>query len=469
MVIRAACFIMVFLLLFGLTTEILKDKRIEGEYNPTTKVRGFYAEEKNTLDFVFVGSSQVYADISPAVLYRDFGMTSYDFCANEQPMWISYYYIKEALKRQNPKAIILDVFTMYGADYEEEGVNHINLDDLPLSLNKIKAIRDSVPKELRSSFYFEIAKYHTTWEGLDEAKFNATFKRGKDPMKGYSPFVNEADYENGAKAEVVNQTECEELPERAKEWLLKIIELTKKENVPLVLIKTPNGNAERQKLYNSVAKLAEEEKIPFVNMNTVFDGEAHINVMQAEKVTQYIGQYLSDNYEFADKRGMEGCEDWEKSVALFEACKEQCSLISKTTLPEYMEELSALENKVIMVAANQTEHIPEETLKLFKELGVEWTTDEAGKKYVAILSEKTVIKEHQGTGKQNISENIGGHSFRVKMNEDGDGKEKITFKVDGMDYAVPGAAFSVLVYDTVLEKAVDVVGADPENMEVIVR
>lgn len=442
---------MVFLLLFGLTTEILKDKRIEGEYNPTTKVRGFYAEEKNTLDFVFIGSSQVYADIAPAVLYRDFGMTSYDFCANEQPMWISYYYIKEALKRQNPKAIILDVFTMYGADYEEEGVNHINLDDLPWSLNKIGAIRDSVPKELRSSFYFEIAKYHTTWEGMYEAKFNATFQWDKDPMKGYSPFVNAADYESGAKAEVVNQTEYEEIPERAKEWLLKIIELTQKEDVSLVLIKTPNGNAERQKLYNSVAKLAEEENIPFVNMNTVFDGEAHINVMQAERVTQYIGQYLSDNFEFTDKRGQEGYEEWEKSVAFFEAYKEQCSLIEKTTLSEYRQTLSDLENKIIMVAANQTENISEEM------------------NYVALIKEKALIEEKKGNGKQKISDDIGGHSFVVKMSKDGEEKEKAVFKVDGVEYAVPGEEIHILVYDTVLEKVVDVVGTDPENKEVIVR
>ena len=153
-VIRVICFLVILGVLFFFVTEILKDKRVEGEYNVTTKVKGFYAEPDDSLDFVFVGSSQMYADIAPAVLWNEYGITSYDFCANEQPLWISYYYIKEALKHQKPKAIVLDVFTVYGEDYEAEGVNHINLDDLPWSMNKMNAIRNSVPEELQYSFFF---------------------------------------------------------------------------------------------------------------------------------------------------------------------------------------------------------------------------------------------------------------------------------------------------------------------------
>lgn len=258
---RCICFTIIFVLLFLYIQELLRDKWAEGEYNVSTKVKGFYAEEENTLDVVFVGSSQMYADMAPAVLFHEYGITSYDFCANEQPMWISYYYIKEALKHQNPKVIVLDVFTVYGEDYEDEGVTHINLDDLPLSLNKLAAIRDSVPEGLRYSYYFPLAKYHNTWTDFYEGKAELAFYHEKDPYKGYSPFVFAADYEAGAKAEVVNQTEAEPIPDRAKTWLLKIIALCEEEEVPLVLIKTPNGNAERQKLYNSVAQLLLRKRI----------------------------------------------------------------------------------------------------------------------------------------------------------------------------------------------------------------
>ena len=50
---KAIAFCALFCLLFVTVTEILKDKRMEGEYNPTTKVRGFYKEPKDTIDSFF--------------------------------------------------------------------------------------------------------------------------------------------------------------------------------------------------------------------------------------------------------------------------------------------------------------------------------------------------------------------------------------------------------------------------------
>ena len=186
--IKCIAFISIFVLLFLYVQELLRDKWAEGEYNVTTKVRGFYEEEENTLDVIFIGSSQMYADMAPAVLFHEYGITSYDFCANEQPMWISYYYIKEALKHQTPKVIVLDVFTVYGEDYEEEGVTHINLDDLPMSLNKIAAICDSVPAGMRYSFYFPLAKYGRI--SLRERR-SFPFTMKAIPIKGILPLFSQ--------------------------------------------------------------------------------------------------------------------------------------------------------------------------------------------------------------------------------------------------------------------------------------
>lgn len=325
--IRIISFCLIFCLLFSLATEIMKDKRCEGEYDVTNKVKGFYKEPENSLDFVFVGSSQLYAHVAPAVLYRDFGITSYDFAANEQPLWISYYYIKEALKYQKPKAILLEVFTLYGDDYEEEGINHVNLDDLPWSMNKIHAILDGVPKELQYSYFFELAKYHSTWSGFYEGKYVYTFQSPVNINKGYSPFVVYGEYEETAKKEVIQCKECSPIPKRAKEWLLKIIELCREENLDLIFFKTPNGNPERQKLYNSFEAFSKEQNVPFLNLNTVLDGEAHVNVLQAERISRYLGDYLGKRYKIEDKRTDEQFpyrDSWEESVRSFEKAKEEC-------------------------------------------------------------------------------------------------------------------------------------------------
>lgn len=441
MILRMGSFLAIFAILFAFVTQVLQDKRVEGEYNPTTKVRGFYAEKKNTLDFVFLGSSQLYADIAPAVLFRDYGMTAYDFAANEQPLWISYYYMKEALRRQKPKAILLDVFTVYGADYEEEGVNHINLDDLPFSLNKLNAIKDSVPRELRYSYYFTIAKYHTTWEGLDEKKFRATFSYGKDPMKGYSPFCVAGNYGESAKESVVSETECAQIPERAKEWLYRMIELSKKEGVDLILIKTPNGNAERQKLYNSVEVIAQKEKIPFINMNTVFDGEAHLNVLQAEKVTEYIGAYLAEHYDITDKRKNSAYADWEESVRLFERFHAKCGLFQCPNLSAYEEYLEGQTDYVVLSAVGGG--------------------DKEGS--VSICEDGIVLKEKSGKKKLSVSAKADGKSMKVKISDAGDGEKEISIKIDGEEYCINGQGVNIVVYDKILKEVVDTVSVSDDG------
>ena len=88
-VFRFFLFFVFFILLFLVVSEVLKDKRIVQEYDASAKVKGFYEEKEDTLDFVFVGSSQLYADIAPAVLFSEYGITSYDFCANGFPIIIS--------------------------------------------------------------------------------------------------------------------------------------------------------------------------------------------------------------------------------------------------------------------------------------------------------------------------------------------------------------------------------------------
>ncbi len=322
---RSICFFVAFCLLFVIVQELLRDKWCEGEYDPTVKVKGFYAEEKGNIDVVFFGSSQVYADIAPAVIYRDYGITSYDFCANEQPLSISYYYMKEAFEKQDVKLAVLDTYAVCYDTYAEEGATHINLDDLPMNMNKAGAINASVPKDLRYSYYFPLTKYHGTWKDYYPLKYEFSFYDKRDVNRGYSPFIFPYEYNDGPNEDIIEASKKEwTIPEYSKIWLDKIVELCNEKNVPLLLIKTPCGNAERQLHANGAKAYADENSIPFVNMNLIFDGQAHINVVQAENVSQYIGAYISENYDLPDHRGDKTFDDdWKGAIELFENARQE--------------------------------------------------------------------------------------------------------------------------------------------------
>ena len=60
----------------------------------------FYEQEPGTVDVMFYGSSHTYSDINPAVLWEQEGISSYDLAGSLQPLWNTYYYMKESLKYQ---------------------------------------------------------------------------------------------------------------------------------------------------------------------------------------------------------------------------------------------------------------------------------------------------------------------------------------------------------------------------------
>ena len=67
----------------------------DGLWEPvTTMVDGFFAEDTNTIDVLYLGSSNAFYDINPLVIYEEYGITGYVLGSGEQPIACSYYYLR---------------------------------------------------------------------------------------------------------------------------------------------------------------------------------------------------------------------------------------------------------------------------------------------------------------------------------------------------------------------------------------
>ena len=94
---------------------------------------GFYDEPKNSIDVLVLGSSNAYTAIIPNVIYNEYGITSYVLGSSVQRMWISYYYLEEALKYQKPKVVALEVFCAKFPTLNNEDRNRKALDYMKIS------------------------------------------------------------------------------------------------------------------------------------------------------------------------------------------------------------------------------------------------------------------------------------------------------------------------------------------------
>ena len=165
-------FVIMTTVVLGIGQEILKAKYVQ---DSTAIVDGFYEEEKDDIDVLFLGSSNCFCTIDPLVLYEDFGIAAYNFASSSQPMDISLLYLKEALKRQNPKVVALEVNYIPGQNVTALGENSIlwGLTDMPLTMDKLKCLYQLLGKidEEYISYVFPLLRYHERWKEISKQDY----------------------------------------------------------------------------------------------------------------------------------------------------------------------------------------------------------------------------------------------------------------------------------------------------------
>lgn len=439
------------LLLWGLTT-LLKDKRVTFDYDTTRKIEGFYAEEKDSLDFVFVGSSQMFTSVVPAVLWEEYGMTSYDFGANEQPMYLSYYYIKEALKYQKPKAIVLEVSYCNAPEYTHEGVHHINLDDLRMSPVKLEAIFDVIPKGERLPYIFELAKYHDTWTELNEDSLKYLFAEKHNPYKGYTPSLDGFADGGTFDENIAKVTEKAELAELSVRYMEKIIALCKEEGVDLLFLKTPNDHIQNQPEYNAVGDIATKHEIPYLDLNREMEGQLHNHVFHAEKITKRIGEWLSDLYDVEDKRQNPEFAKWHEDASYYYRYAHQLRLNEIENYEQFLAEVVG-KDYVICFAVNQDAgaYLSDDAVAMMQDLGAQLDVSKAGgKSYLAVLENGVVHAETCSDDAVAYENRVYGHRISI-VSQGAQAGCHASIEIDGVEYAPNEKGFNIVIYDPKLD------------------
>ncbi len=104
---------------------------------------GFYAEKKNSIDVIMIGSSPVFPYYSAPQMYGEEGITAYPLSTNSQRPVAELYLAKEALKYQQPDLLVFEV-RMYTSSerYLTENMAYTRgvTDNLRYSPNRVKTV-----------------------------------------------------------------------------------------------------------------------------------------------------------------------------------------------------------------------------------------------------------------------------------------------------------------------------------------
>ena len=306
-ILKTVCFLLLLALALGRVNEILALKSYDGLYT----MQQFYKQPKDTVDLLVLGSSHSYVNIDPGILWEEYGVPAYDLGGGVQPLWNTYFYLKEALKTQTPKLIVLDAYTVtFNQEYNDNGRAVSNTFGMKWSRDKVNAMKLSAPPDKLSSFLLGYTQYHSRIRELsredflkdkgDEARY-ASWK-GSYLSTAVRSFAWPKDVQTEERGLLTAKTE---------EWYCKTIELAQSANVPLLIVVNPyfNITTEHQAIYNTATEIAAEYGVPFVNFNQNFTileldpavsyfDEEHMNIWGSREFTRMLGKMLIEDYTF---------------------------------------------------------------------------------------------------------------------------------------------------------------------------
>lgn len=436
----------------------------------TKCIKGFYKEDKDSIDVIYLGTSHMAHGISPMEVYDEYGITGYNLATSRQPIEVSYTLLQEAVKCQNPKVVVLDVSNLFFDKGSNEAYRYV-LDSLPFSWNKLNLMLDyekSVknPDSL-SSLLFPIAKYHNRWNELVANDFSWLSYQKSYYAKGYifrsqiEPF--------GTTVEQMNQMgdnkEKVSISTNNIECLLKIKKLCDDEGIELLLTKIPSiyapdqyDSAWTEKKAKVIREVCQKNDISYwdilydagMNIDYVLDsmdGGIHFNIIGAEKVSNILGKYLEENYDISKKENLQ----FEEDMFLYKKVKQLALLELEQEFTDYLNNLNnRKEDYIIVVAAPKkfSTNLTSEECQKLSALGIKGNLENLDEKsLIAIVDGGQVVcnlLSNETIDYSYTDEN--GNNFCVS---------DVSIKVEDDEYSQGKFGINIVVFDKKTQGVVD--------------
>ena len=287
-----------------------------------------YYREKVPHDVIIFGDCDAYESYSPVRMYEDYGISAYIRGSGEQYINQSYYLLRDVLRTETPKVVVLSVHNMQHDVPRNEAYNRMTIDGMRWSKDKIDAINSSMTKgETFASYVFPVLRYHDRWNKLTKTDIEHVFSKDITSHNGYymrcdikpkdtlPPMVPRISYDFGP---------------NAMDYLERIRVLCEEKGIELLLVRAPIEYGWYEQWDRNVEEYADQHGLTYINfcdysedmgldMTTdTYDAGMHLNIYGAEKLSVYFGQYLKENYDLTDYRTVPSvAQEYEKDIKFY--------------------------------------------------------------------------------------------------------------------------------------------------------
>lgn len=277
-----------------------------------------YFDYAGEYDVLYFGTSHVMYGINPLEIWNDYGITSYNWGSPTCSIPSIYWKLMNVLDYASPKLVVVDCFR---ATWTYKSYNayrlHEAFDAFPLSYTKWEAMNDLMKDQARMedemlysdldrlNLLFPLSAYHSRWDEIGANDFSHKFV----DTKGCEFVTNIAE-----PIEISNTTEKTEITDEMQGivYLRKIIEECQNRDISILLTFLPYPTDEiGKKESNMIQQIADEYGVEYINFTNIdvvnyytdyADSNSHMNITGQKKVSEFLGNYIINNYDIEDKR-----------------------------------------------------------------------------------------------------------------------------------------------------------------------
>lgn len=297
----------------------------------------FYAQEENTVDVVYIGSSATNRYFIAPKAYNDEGMAAFDLAVMGFPLLFVPNVIDEVEKTQDPELYIIELRGILKSreDVTDAHIRRVT-DSMKISANKYDAIdkaleyvdgADSESGNIDEAldYYIPVIKYHSRLVQGDMTAADLLPSGIPNFFKGF--VVSPKTFKQVPQKEPVYSDGYGELAPEMEKVLNDMLDKCDETDKEVLFVLAPysmkEGEAEK---FNTAVRMVTERGYTVLNMNTEemvdeigldwetdFYNSKHVNFIGAEKYTEFLTEYLAENYDLPDRRGDKAYESWDEA------------------------------------------------------------------------------------------------------------------------------------------------------------
>ena len=304
--------------------------------------KAFYAEEDNTIDAIYYGTSASNRYFIGPKAYKDEGMTVYTLATMGMPLFLVPDLMDEVSKTQDPDLVIIELrWTLK----EKEQITDAHIrrvtDNMKLSGNKSRAIDKCFDYMDGSTGMLDDITYNKIEYMIPIIKYHGRLQQGNmtpgdwkltstaNKTKGYvlSPSTTKQVNQFYSRLRDGNKP-LSDISERALDELLDYCDKSSKEF--LFVLSPYSVKAYQMPYFNTAISKVEKRGYKVINFNTPemyeelgidwdkdFYNSKHVNYIGAEKYTEWLTKYLKDNYDLEDHRGDPKYSSWDEAYKVY--------------------------------------------------------------------------------------------------------------------------------------------------------